>query len=158
MIAAKTSLKFVQKTLNEVRHTMVSRPYYSSKYKLYYHSSTIEWSYTESKKRSGEVVTGERRMYLLLFYNDQKATDDKIEFNDLLDTLEMELMSKKRNPHHERLYSKYYEIKETPVRGITLIHKQEAIETVKKNFGYFTLVSNAVKNPLDALESTVRKM
>jgi transposase len=91
-------------------------------------------------------------MYLHLFYNDQKATDDKIEFNDLLDTLEMELLSKKRNPEHEKLYAKYYEIKETPVRGITLIHKQEAIVTVKKNYGYFTLVSNSVKNPLGALE------
>jgi hypothetical protein len=100
LIATKTSLKFVQKALNEVRDTMVSRPHYSSKYKLYYHSSTIGWSYSESKKRRGEVVAGERRMYLHLFYNDQRATDDKIEFNDLLDTLEMELLSKKRNPEH----------------------------------------------------------
>lgn len=152
LIATKTSLKFVQKTLNEVRETMMSRPHYSSKYKLYYHSSTIDWSYTESKKRSGELVTGERRMYLHLFYNDQKATDDKIEFNDLLDTLEMELLSKKRIQEHEKLYAKYYEIKETPVRGITLIHKQEAIDAVKKHYGYFALVSNAVKDPLEALD------
>jgi len=151
LIATKTSLKFVQKALNEVRDTMVSRPNYSTRYKLYYHSSTIGWSYSESKKRSGEVVNGERRMYLHLFYNDQKATDDKIDFNDLLDTLEMELLFKKRNPEHEKLYAKYYELKETPVRGITLIHKQEVIEAVKKNSGYFALVSNAVKDPLEAL-------
>jgi len=63
----------------------------------------------------------------------------------------MELLSKRRNPEHEKLYAKYYELKETPVRGITLIHKQEAIEAAKKNSGYFALVSNAVKDPLDAL-------
>lgn len=131
LIATKTSLKFVQKALNEVSDTMVSRPHYSSKYKLYYHSRMIDWSYSASKNRRGEVVRGERRMYLHLFYNDQKATDDKIEFNDLLDTLEMELLSKKRNPEHEKPYAKYYEIKETLVRGMTLIHKQEAIDAVK---------------------------
>ena len=63
----------------------------------------------------------------------------------------MELLSKKRNPEHEKLYAKYYELKETPVRGITLIHKQEVIDAVKKNSGYFALLSNTVKNPLDAL-------
>jgi len=39
LIAAKTSLKLVQRKLDEVRGVMVSRPYYSSKYGLYYDSS-----------------------------------------------------------------------------------------------------------------------
>jgi len=67
-----------------------------------------------------------------LTYNDQKATDDKIEFNDLLDTLEMELMSKKRTQEHEKLDAKYYEIKETPVRGITLTHKQDDLDVIER--------------------------
>ncbi|MDQ8738794.1 IS1634 family transposase [Paenibacillus sp. LHD-38] len=152
LIAAKTSLTFVKKKLDEVRSTMVTRKHFSSRHGLYYDSFMIDWNYKQTKKRSGDVVKDTRRMYLHLYYNDQKATDDKIAFNNLLDRLEEELMSGKRNPDHEKLYAKYYEVKETPVREISLTAKQEAIDAVERNYGYFVLVSNGVKDPLEALE------
>lgn len=152
LIAAKTSLKFVKKKLDEVRSTMVSRSHYSSKFGIYYNSFLIDWDYSELKKRSGEVIKDTRRLYLHLYYNDQNATDDKVAFNKLLDRLEEELTSGKRNPEHEKLYAKYYEIKETPIRGISITPKQDAIAEVEKNYGYFALISNGVKDPLDALE------
>ncbi len=152
LIAAKTSLKFVKKKLDEVRSTMVSRPHYSSNYGLYYDSYTMAWNYSETKKRTGEVIKDTKRMYLHLYYNDQKATDDKISFNKLLDRLEEELLSGNRKPEHEKLYARYYEIKETPIRGITLIAKQEAIDAIEKGYGYFALFSNGVKDPLKALD------
>ena len=152
LIAGKTSLKFIQDKLDEVRDIMRSRQHYSSKYTLNYHTSTIDWSYSEVKKRSHTVATGERRMYLHLFHNDQRATDDKIAFNALLDRIEEELLSGKRNPEHEKLYDRYYEINETPIRGLTLTPKQEAIDKVQKNYGYFSLLSNGIKDPLEALE------
>jgi len=152
LIPGKISLKFIQKKLDEVRDVMTSRPNYSSKYRLSYHSSTIDWDYSETKKRSQTVETGERRMYLHLYHNDQRATDDKCEFNELLDRLEEELLSGKRNPEHEKLYNKYFEINKTPVRGVSLIPKQEVINKVKKNYGYFSLLSNGIKDPLEALE------
>ena len=152
LIATKTSLKYVKKRLNEIRSTMVSRKHYSSKYGIYYDSTLMDWDYSEMKPRSGEVVKGTRRMYLHLYYNDQKATDDKVSFNRMLDSLEAELASGKRIPEHEKNYTKYYEIKQTPVRGITFTPKQDAIDEAEKNYGYFALISNCVKDPLDALE------
>lgn len=152
LIAAKISLKFVKKELDKVRSTMVSRPHYSSKYELYYDSFMVDWNYSETKKRTGEIVKDTRRLYLHLYYNDQKATDDKIAFNKLLDLLEEELVSKKRKPEHEKLYAKYYEISETPVRGVSLVPKQDVISEAEKNFGYFALMSNGVKDPLDAID------
>lgn len=152
LIATKTSLKFVKRKLDEVRSTLVSRPHYSSKYGLYYDSFLMDWSYCETKKRSGEVLKDSRRLYLHLYYNDMRATDDKMAFNRLLDNLEEELKSGKRNPEHEKLYDKYYEIRETPVRGFILTPRQEAIAEVEKNYGYFALISNGVRDPLDALE------
>jgi len=91
-------------------------------------------------------------MYLHLYHNDQRATDDKTAFNELLDLLEEELLSGKRKPEHEKLYAKYFEINETPVRGISLIPRQEAINKAQKNYGYFALLSNGIKDPLEALE------
>jgi hypothetical protein len=102
--------------------------------------------------RSGTQIKDKRRIYLHLYYNVQRATDDKIAFNKLLDRLEEELLSGKSNPEHEKLYMKYYEVKETPIRGVSLIPKQEAMDAAEKNYGYFSLISNGVKDPLDALE------
>jgi len=152
ILATKVALNIVQQTLEQVRTKMISRPFYSSDHGLYYHSQTVDWAYSETKKRSGEVVSATRRIYLHLYYNDQKATDDRIAFNKLLDLLEEELLSNQRKAEHEKKYAKYYEIKETPVRGISLVPKQEAIDAVVKNYGYFALLSNGVKDPLEALE------
>jgi transposase len=150
LIAAKTSLRFVREKIDQVRGTMASRSHYSSKYCLYFDSFLTNWDYSEIKR--GGTIKGARRIYLHLFYNDQKATDDKIEFNNLLDSLENEILSDKRNPEHEKLYAKYYEIKETPIRGVSLTVDQKAVEFTEKNYGYFALISNCLKNPLEALE------
>lgn len=152
LIAAKTSLTFVKKKLGQVRGSMVSRPHYSSKHGLYFESFSLDWDYTETKKRSGTVIRDTRRIYLHLFYNDQRATDDKIAFNKLLDALESELKSGNRNPDHEKLYAKYYEIRETPIRGVALTPRQEAIDAVERYYGYFALLSNGVKDSLEALK------
>ena len=153
LMAARTGLSFVQKYLDPVRESMLSRSCYSSKLGLNYHSQTIPWHYSETKKRSGEVVTSEKRMYLHLFYNEQRAVDDKMAFNSLLDQLEEELLSDQRNPSHESLYARYYEINKSPKRGIQLTPKQEAIDAARKNYGYFALISNGIKDPLEALET-----
>ena len=62
-------------------------------------------------------------------FNDQNAVDDKV------------------------LYTKYYKISTTPVRGTVIIPKQEAISAVEKNYGYFALLSNDIKDPIEALKT-----
>ena len=153
LMAARTGLSFVQRHLDPVRDSMLSRSCYSSKLGLNYHSQTITWSYRETKKRSGEVVTSEKRMYLHMFYNEQRAVDDKMAFNRLLDDLEEELRTDQRNPAHEALYARYYDVNRTPKRGITLVPKQEAIDAARKNYGYFVLISNGIKDPLEAIKT-----
>ena len=152
IMAVKTSLKYVQKILDGIRSTLVTRPNYSSKYRLYFTSTLVEWEYTPEKKRDYDGETEVRNMYLHIFYNDQRAVDDKNDFNELLDILEKELLTDSRKPEHEKLYSKYYQIQTTPEIGIVLTPKQEAIENAEKNYGFFTLISNGVQDPLDALE------
>jgi transposase len=152
LMGARTSLKFVQHKLDEIRDSMNSRASYSSIHGLNYHSSTEIWHYKEVKKRSGIVNAAERRMYLHLFFNAQRAADDKTDFNALLDGLENELLSDKLIPAHEALYEKYFEVKRTPKRGIALSYKEDAIKKAEKNYGYFALISNEVRDPLEALQ------
>ncbi|SFH00886.1 IS1634 family transposase [Sporolactobacillus nakayamae] len=152
LIGVRTSLKFVRKTLDDVRQKMITRAHYDSGCNLYYESFLTDWDYSEVKKRTGEIMTDKKRLYLHLYYNDQKATDDKMTFNKLLDRLEEELQSGRRNPEHEKLYARYYEWKETPIRGISLTPKVEAIAKAEKDFGYFALISNGIKDPIEAVE------
>jgi hypothetical protein len=56
LISTKTSLNFVKRKLDEVCGTMVSRRHYTSKYGLYYDSFMMDWDYSETKKRSGEMI------------------------------------------------------------------------------------------------------
>ncbi|MDR1579124.1 MAG: IS1634 family transposase [Synergistaceae bacterium] len=152
LIAARKSLKRVREKLDGVRDGMITRAHYSSKHGIYYDSFLTEWEYSETKPRSGETIQSTKRLYLHLFYNDQRATDDKTAFNKMLDGLEEELTSGRRVPEHEKSYAKYYDIAETPVRGVKLTPKNAAISDTEKNYGYFALFSNGIKNPLEALE------
>jgi len=152
IVAVKKSFSFVKQKLEESRSSMITRSHYNSSFGIYFDSHTIDWQYSERKPRSGEIIKDTRRLYLHLYYNDQRAIDDKIAFNKLLDVLEQELSSGIRNPDHEKLYAKYYEVKETPVRGITIIPKQEEITETENSYGYFALISNGVKDPLESLK------
>jgi len=152
VIGAKISLKFIQDKLKPDKADFDRRENYDSTTGLFIMSHTMDWPYEDVKVRSGEVISETRRVYVHIYYNDQMATDEKIRFNKMLDTLEEELRSGKRKEGHEGSYAKYYEVVETPVRGMRITPKQTAINAAKKNFGFFVLLSNAVKDPVEALK------
>jgi Transposase DDE domain len=99
LIGVRKSLKLVQATLDEVRDSMLSRTSYSSRFRVNYHSRTVVWKYRKINKQSETVDQGDRRLYLHLYFNDQRAVDDKATFNALLDALEEELLSGTSNRH-----------------------------------------------------------
>ncbi len=152
IIGAKISLKYIQERLKGERADFDKRENYNSATGLFIKTQTIDWPYKEEKPRSGIRVEGKRRAYLHIYYNDQKATDAKIKFNKMLDGLEEEILSGKRQPDKEKIYSKYYKITETPVRGVRISPKQDVIDKVRQNYGYFALLSNSVKDPVEALK------
>ena len=62
------------------------------------------------------------------------------------------MLSNQRRPEHEKLYDRYFEVKQTPIRGLKVIAKEKALAEAKRNYGYFALLSNDVKDPIRALE------
>ena len=152
LIAGKTSLKFIQQKLDEIRKGFSSRTHYNSKTNLYIQTFMMDWAYSETKPRSGEVIKENRRIYAHYYYNAQHAADEKNRLNVLLDTLECELLEDRHNPENEKLYSKYYTLITTPVRGTKIAPKQDAIDKAEKDCGYFVLLSNDIKDPVEALE------
>jgi len=154
LIAAKTSLKFVKAELDKVRDFIRTWTNYSQKYDLYAYSTKIDWDYSQDRPYKGDTLKGKRRMYLHLYFNGEKALEDGKNFNIMLGKLHGELESGKRNPEHEKQYDKYFDINinTTPARGTKVVAIEEAIVEAKKNYGYFALLSNEVKEPLEALE------
>jgi transposase len=152
LIGTKLSLKFVKAQLNQVRESLRSWSNYSQKYELYTCTQKIDWSYSQNRPYKGDTLKSERRMYLHLYFNSEKAMEDEKELNIRLGMLQTEIESGKRNPENEKLYTKYFDIKSTPVRGTKAVPKQKAMDEAKLDYGYFALISNEIKDSIEALE------
>ena len=153
LIATKISLKYVQKELNEVRNSIRTRANYNATYRLYSHTASIEWDYSQERPYKGDVIKGKRRMYLHIYFSGEKALEHENRFNGMLDMLEAELLSGNRKPEHEKQYAKYFEITATPKRGTKVTVKQDAIVQAEKDYGFFVLLSNEIKDSIEALET-----
>ena len=157
LIGARLSLKLVKTNLDPIRETMRSWTHYSQTYQLYAYSLPIAWAYTEERPYKGDTIRENRRLYLHLYYSPDRALEDEKAFNSRLADLQEELMSNQRHPEHEKLYDCYFQVKQTPVRGIAVTAKEEELAKAKRNYGYFALLSNDIKDPIQALETYRRK-
>jgi hypothetical protein len=151
LIGAKVTLKYVQAELAAARPQLQKWENFNPEYNVYAYSKTIAWKYTQQRPYKGDVLEEERRAYLHLYFNKEKETDDAFKLNRLLTRLKTELESGKRNPAHEKSYAKYFEVTTTPKRGAVVKPKQEAIDAAARNYGYFALLSNEIKDPIEAL-------
>ena len=151
LCGTSSALSFAKEFIREIGSKKDHYEYYNSNLELYVFTKTIAWDYEQERPYKGDVVKEERRMYLHLYFNPDKFSDDGKTFNRKLDSLKNELLSGHRVPEHEKEYKKYFEIKETPKRGISLTVKQDAIDAAHERYGFFVLISNEVKDPVTAL-------
>jgi len=152
LIGAKLTLSYVKEELEKARTVIQKWENFNAKHNLYVSSSMITWEYSQKRPYKGDTIEGERRVYLHLYFNKEKEAEDAYKLNSLLLKLKDELESGKRIPEHEKHYSKYFNVKSTPKRGINVSAKQDVIDEATKNFGYFALLSNEIKDPIEALE------
>jgi transposase len=152
LIAAKLSLKLVQTHLDTVRDAMRSWNHYSQDYRLYVYCLPVTWKYVQDRPYKGDTIQADRRMYLHLYYSPERALEDEMAFNSWLADLQAELESGQRHPDHEKQYAKYFEVKSTPIRGTKVVAREEALSEAKRNYGYFALLSNEIKEAQEALE------
>ena len=146
-----SSLSFAKEFIREIGVKKDHYEYYNSNLELYVFTKTIAWDYEQERPYKGDVIKEERRMYLHLYFNPEKYSDDGKIFNLKMNTLKEELLSDHRVPEHEKEYKKYFEIKETPKRGVSLTVKQDAVDAAHERYGFFVLISNEVKDPVTAL-------
>ena len=152
LIGVRLSLKFVKTELEQYRDSVRTWSNYNREYDVYMICIPVEWDYTQERPYRGDAIKGKRRMYLHLYFNSQKAVDDELEFTKKMIGLNEELESGGIVPENKKLYEKYFDVKSTPVRGTTVIARQEVVDEAKKNYGYFALISNELKDPAEALK------
>ena len=151
LCGTSSALSFAKEFIREIGSRKDHYEYYNSNLELYVFTRTIAWDYEQERPYKGDVVKEERRMYLHLYFNPDKFSDDGKAFNRKLDMLKNELLSGHRVPEHEKEYKKYFEIKEMPKRGVSLTVKQHAVDAAHERYGFFVLISNEVKDPVTAL-------
>lgn len=71
--------------------------------------------------------------------------------NEYLTSLYNDLKEGNRRDYCTRDYDRYFEIQETPKRGIRIMPREEVMIEEARNYGYFALLSNEVKHPFKAL-------
>ena len=146
-----SALSFAKVFIREIGQKKDHYEYYNSNLELYVFSKTIAWDYEQERPYKGDTIKEDRRMYLHLYFNPEKYADDGKIFNQKMNALKEELLSGYRVPEHENDYRKYFEIKETPVRGVSLTVRQDAVDAAHERYGFFVLISNEVKDPVTAL-------
>lgn len=152
LMGTKISLKYVKTELDKVREEIKSWTNFSEEFGVYAKTSSISWDYKQNRPYKGDILEGKRRMYVHFYHNIERALEEEKSHNMLLLRLQNEIKSGKLNPKNEVLYEKYFNITSTPVKGIKITAKEEAVRNARKNYGYFALISNEIKDPLKALE------
>jgi transposase len=152
IVAAKTSLSFVRRELDKIYDELATFPNLDEQYGVYSQSVMAEWDYVQERPYKGDVLKDRRRVYIHLYYNIDKAAEDQRSFDRKLLACRQELLDDHRIPEHESFYKKYFEVKETPKRGIQVEAKQEAVNGAKRYYGYFALLSNEKMDSIAALE------
>jgi len=126
-------------------------PHYHQDYQFYTFTLPITWDYVQERPYRGDTLKADRRMYLHLYSSPDRALEYEKAFNGRLVNLQRELESGERHPDHEKQYAKYFEVKNTPVRGTKVTAREDAIAEAKRKYGYFALMSNEIKDPVEAL-------
>lgn len=152
IVAVSTGLSFVKKRIEEVRESIGDYGNFDSRHEIGSSTQTMEWEYEQVRPYKKDICVGTRRMYLHIYYSVQKAADEELELNARLDNLESELLSGQRVASHEAAYERFFEVSETPRRGLSVKVKEAAVREARKAHGFFALVSNEVKDSIVALD------
>ena len=152
LLALSMSLKFARENLDSVYDTFRSFNHYDSNYELYHHTRVSTWDYEEYRSIKKETFKAKKRVYIHYYYNIEKAAEDEKRFDRRLGELAQEILEERRLSKHEKLYAKYFTIKQTPKRGIKVTIKEEAVQKAKRYFGFFALISNETMDAISALE------
>jgi len=158
LIAVKSNNVFVSGLVEKAKGEMHAFTHYDANHEVYHWESMEEWPYVQTGHDGNVVLKEKRRIYVHIYYNGQRAEEEKMRFNKALATAETAVRGgDKLTEAQVSLRDKYFMVKETPKRGMQIQYKDDAIQKRMGQFGYFVLLSNDIKDPVAAIEIYRRK-
>ena len=151
IIGVKLGLKYVKEILEEERENIQRWSNLQTQFGIYALCRTIEWDYEQERPYKGDVLKSKRRAYLHLFYNPEKTAKDQTDMNDYLTSLYNDLAENTLKEYRMKDYDKFFDVTTTPKRGRKIKPKEEAMSQAARDYGYFAILSNEVKDPFEAL-------
>ncbi len=151
IIGVKLGLKYVKEILEEERENLQRWSNLQTQFGIYALCRTIEWDYEQERPYKGDVLKSKRRAYLHLFYNPEKTAKDQADMNDYLTSLYKDLVENTLKEYRMKDYDKFFDVTTTPKRGRKIKPKEEAMSQAARDYGYFAILSNEVKDPFEAL-------
>ena len=152
LLSARMSLSFVQSNLESIYDNFCSYDCYMSEYELYARTVSSTWNYKQYRPYKKDTIYKEKRVYLHYYYNIEKAAEDKKVFDKKLIEYRDELLSNKPLKEHQSFYDKYFTIKQTPKRGISVEVKMDEVNKTQKYYGFFVLLTNEKMDATKALQ------
>jgi hypothetical protein len=152
LIGARRNNDFISQRLGQVRETIRDFKYYSLEHGIYCIGSTEKWKYRKPGSANKDYSNETRRIYVHIYYDGQRAEDEKASFMKALSTAEQALQKTSATDEQKELASRYFTKKETPIRGLQIGYNEQAIREHVSCCGYFALLSNEIKDPKMALD------
>lgn len=152
LVSARMSLVFIQSNLESIYDNFCSYDCYLPEYELYAQTVSTTWEYKQERPYKKDTIAKEKRIYLHYYYNIEKAAEDKKVFDNRLIEYKDELLSQKPVKEHQSFYDKYFRVKQTPKRGVSVEIKTDEVDKAAKLYGFFVLLSNEKMDATKALQ------
>jgi len=157
LVGVKISLKFVKQHLNDAYGQIRMFQNFMEEINTYGITIKTEWDYIQERPYKGDIIKEKRRIYLHLYYNLDKGAEDESVFDKRIASLYRELTDGEPIESHEKEYAKYFEVRKTPKRGISVTPIDSAIREAKRYMGYFAIITNEKMDAATALHLYRRK-
>lgn len=151
LIAGKRNTKFVGALIEKARESIKDFSNYDVEQDVYRISTMEKWPYEEYDRDGNVILEAERRIYVHVYYNGQRAEEEKTSFIKSLADCQSAILEGSCSDAQQTVCDKYFQVKTTPARGAKLQYNEQAIQDHIKHFGYFALLSNEIKDPSEAL-------
>lgn len=151
LLCASMKLKLIQEHLEALKSSLVDFQNYNKEYELYTKTITTTWDLIQTRGYKKDTINHTKRIYIHYYYDIEKAANLQKEFDTRLMILKEEIESNNLQTHNQKLYEKYFTITQTPKKGNKATINTSVVEEIKKNFGYFALLSNETIDSITAL-------
>jgi hypothetical protein len=151
VVGARKNTRFIKGHLADNRQVLTDFTSYDADLGLHYHTITDNWNYTEYDNEGGVVGQGKRRVYVHMYYNSAQAEVDKSAFFSQLTKVSQAVLEGGCSEGQQVMADTYLHVHTTPARGTKVTYNEDAIREHTGEFGYFVLLSNDIKEPVEAL-------